>query len=66
MFINLSWHNFSESLDVALHEFKNIDHNVDDILNFCDEQLFSNKIICNIIWFKHYMKVKAFVREEEN
>ena len=49
MFINLSRHNFFESFNVALHEFKNIDHNIDDILNFNDEQLFLNKIIYNIV-----------------
>ena len=36
MFINLNWHNFFKSLDVVLHEFKNVDHNIDDILNFND------------------------------
>ena len=36
MFVNLSRHNFSEPLDIALHEFENVNHNVDDILNFDD------------------------------
>ena len=36
MFVNLNRHNFFESFDVVLHEFKNVNHNVDDILNFCD------------------------------
>ena len=34
MFINLNQYNFSESLNVVLHEFENIDYNVDDIFNF--------------------------------
>ena len=34
MFVNLNWYNFSESLDVILHEFENIDHNIDDIFSF--------------------------------
>ena len=36
MFINLSRHSFTESFDVILHEFKNVNHDVDDILNFDD------------------------------
>ena len=36
MFINLNQHNFFESLDVVLHEFKNVNHDVDDIFNFDD------------------------------
>ena len=34
MFVNLNRHNFFEPFDVALHKFKNVDHNVDDIFNF--------------------------------
>ena len=36
MFINLSRHNFFESLDVALYKFKNIIYDIDDIFNFND------------------------------
>ena len=36
MFVNLNRYNFFESLDVALHEFENVDYDVDDILNFDD------------------------------
>ena len=49
MFINLSRHNFFKSLDVVLHEFENVDYNIDGILNFCDEQSFLNEIICKMI-----------------
>ena len=36
MFINLSQHSFFESLDVVLHEFENVDHNINNIFNFDD------------------------------
>ena len=36
MFVNLNRHNFFKSFDVALHEFKNVDYNVDDIFSFND------------------------------
>ena len=36
MFVNLNQHNFSESLDVALHKFENVNYNVDNIFSFDD------------------------------
>ena len=36
MFINLNRHNFFEPLNIALHEFENVNYDVDDILNFND------------------------------
>ena len=36
MFVNLSRHNFFESLDVVLHELENVDYDVDDIFSFDD------------------------------
>ena len=49
MFINLNQHNFSESLDIILHELKNVNYNVDDIFDFDSEQLFSSEIIIYIV-----------------
>ena len=49
IFINLNQYCFFESFDVVLHEFKNVDYNVNNIFSFCDEQSLLNEIICNII-----------------
>ena len=36
MFVNLNQHNFFELFDIVLHEFENVNHDVNDIFNFND------------------------------
>ena len=36
MFVSLNRYNFFESFNIALHEFENVNYNIDDILNFDD------------------------------